>query len=219
MTERRTLRKADLKVVMVGDASIGKTSLVLRYTDRQFQDTISTIGASFILKRWGYYNIAIWDTAGEEKYSGMSNFYCRNAAAAILAFDLTNRISFENLSHRYIPILNGVNSATLKVVVGTKKDLLRARKRQVTEEEALELTTQLNPQLDGKNAVVPYFETSSKTGFNVDEMFEYVFQYFYPNGGSEPRPVSTEDRNILLTNNNVAQKKSTFSSIFNLCQI
>ncbi|XP_054723721.1 ras-related protein Rab-24-like [Uloborus diversus] len=211
MSEKRTMRKADLKIVMIGNSSVGKTCLVLRYIDRQFQETICSIGASFVLKPWGHYNIAIWDTAGGERYTGLSTFYYRNAAAAVLAFDLTDHQSFESLSQVYLPILNNSSSAKLKVVVGTKRDLIRSNRRQVTEEEGVELAKKLNPQIDPGNGVIPYFETSSKNGLNVDEMFEYIFQYFYPNGGTEPRPLSGEDRNILLTNNNASTKKNSYS--------
>lgn len=209
MTASRPIRKADLKIVMIGDSSIGKTCLVLRYIDRQFQNSISTIGASFILKPWGHYNIAIWDTAGGERYTGMSTFYYRNASAAILSFDLTNRKTFESLSEKYLPILNTVNSAKLKVIVGTKSDLLKVQPREVTAAEGKELAKTLNPQLDSKDSFIPYFETSSKNGANVDNMFEYVFENFYPNAGSEPRPVQNEN-NISLSSNHAVSTKSSF---------
>ncbi|KAI8504159.1 phagosome acidification [Branchiostoma belcheri] len=67
-------KKADMKVVIMGDFAIGKTALLQRYISGAFQDTTSTIGASFMLKQWGPYNIAIWDTAGNERYSGLTTF-------------------------------------------------------------------------------------------------------------------------------------------------
>ncbi|GIY24835.1 ras-related protein Rab-20 [Caerostris extrusa] len=87
---------SDAKVVMVGDSSIGKTSLLLRYMEREFTDCSSTIGAAFVIKTWGVHDIAIWDTAGEEKYAGMTTFYYRNATAAVLTFDMFDRASFQN---------------------------------------------------------------------------------------------------------------------------
>lgn len=198
MPKKRVKSKPDMKVVMVGDSSVGKTCLVLRYIERQFQDSISTIGASFVMKSWGYYNIAIWDTAGGEKYAGLSTFYYRNASAAILAFDMFDRKSFEILVQRYIPILNNVSSAKLKVVVATKRDLLKTQVRMVSEKEGIDLAKESNPHLDFSRGNVPYFETSSKTGENVDEMFEYVFQYFYPNNGSRSKFGGKENDSIVL---------------------
>lgn len=59
------MRKPDVKVVLLGDMNVGKTSLLHRYTERKFKDTVSTVGGAFYLKQWGPYNISIWDTAGK----------------------------------------------------------------------------------------------------------------------------------------------------------
>lgn len=181
--KKRKRSGAVLKVVMIGDASIGKTCLVVRYMEREYSNSQSTIGACFVLKTWGNHDIAIWDTAGEEKYAGMTTFYYRNASAAILAFDMFDRTSFYNLNQRYIPILNDVASAKLKVIVATKSDLLDTHIRKVSKEEGIELAKKSNPHLDFQKHALPYFETSAKTGHNVDEMFEYIFEFFYPGGG------------------------------------
>ncbi|GFW78626.1 ras-related protein Rab-20 [Trichonephila clavipes] len=183
-----------LKVVMIGDASIGKTCLVVRYMEREFYNSQSTIGACFVLKTWGNHDIAIWDTAGEEKYAGMTTFYYRNASAAILAFDMFDRTSFYNLNQRYIPILNDVASANLKVIVATKSDLLDAHTtRKVSKEEGIELAKKSNPNLDFQKHALPYFETSAKTGHNVDQMFEYIFEFFYPGGISPTTAIHQND--------------------------
>lgn len=64
MPPLRKTRKPDIKVVILGDMNVGKTSLLHRYTERSFKDTLSTVGGAFFLKQWGPYNISIWDTAG-----------------------------------------------------------------------------------------------------------------------------------------------------------
>lgn len=64
MPEVSKMKKPDVKVVLLGDMNVGKTSLLHRYTERKFKDTISTVGGAFFLKQWGPYNISIWDTAG-----------------------------------------------------------------------------------------------------------------------------------------------------------
>ncbi|XP_060595641.1 ras-related protein Rab-20-like [Ruditapes philippinarum] len=118
-------RKADAKVIILGDYNVGKTCLISRYIDGTFGPHESTIGAAFFLKQWGPYNVAVWDTAGDERYTGLSSFYCRNAGAAILAFDLTTSSSYESLWARFLPLLEHAKEDCLKVVVGTKRDVIK----------------------------------------------------------------------------------------------
>jgi len=74
---------------------VGKTCLVYRYLYNTFGETISTIGASFAMKKIEANgrpcNLGIWDTAGQERFDSLSSFYCRGARAAIICFDLTDR--------------------------------------------------------------------------------------------------------------------------------
>ena len=70
MPEISKMKKPDVKVVILGDMNVGKTSLLHRYTERRFRDTISTVGGAFYLKQWGPYNISIWDTAGKALNTG-----------------------------------------------------------------------------------------------------------------------------------------------------
>lgn len=171
-------RKPDLKVVILGSASIGKTTLVHRYIEKHFQESIATIGASFSLKNWKGYNIALWDTAGEEKFRGLSNFYCRGAGAAILAFDMTDEDSFHALRAVFIPLLSAANEDCCNVVVGTKKDLVASQGRSaITIEDGFTLAQEVNKTHPDRP---PYFETSSLTGDNVEEMFEYLFKWCEP---------------------------------------
>lgn len=60
------MRKPDGKIVLLGDMNVGKTSLLQRYMERRFPDTVSTVGGAFYLKQWRSFNISIWDTAGED---------------------------------------------------------------------------------------------------------------------------------------------------------
>ncbi|CAN8026958.1 unnamed protein product [Ixodes persulcatus] len=173
------LQTADLKVVILGDANVGKTSLLVRYLEKRFDDrTKSTVGASFTLKMWGKYNVAIWDTAGQERYIGLSSFYCRNADVAIMAFDITNRESYKALMTRYVELLHMVDDFALKVVVGTKTDLLKDYRRQVSSAEAEMFARNLNHTAAKDKA--PYFETSSATGNNIETVFEYIVERCYP---------------------------------------
>lgn len=137
----------------------------------------------FFLKQWGQYNVAVWDTAGDEKYTGLSSFYCRNAGAAILAFDLNQPSTYESLWARFLPLLDSAKEDCLKVVVGTKSDLLDSTKREISIEEAVDFAKEINKDIDlSRLKGEPYFETSSKTGYNVAKVFEYMFDYCLPLG-------------------------------------
>jgi Ras-related protein Rab-20 len=171
-------KKVHLKVVIIGAAAVGKTTFVHRYIEKQFQDSISTLGASFSLKQWGSYNIAIWDTAGEERFRGLSNFYCRNAGAAIVAFDLTDEDSFHALRAIFVPLLESALEDCIKVVIGTKSDLLSTHARAVSIEDGQNLATEINQRSPTKTPM--YFETSSLTGANVEEVFETLFNLCVP---------------------------------------
>ncbi|XP_071144432.1 ras-related protein Rab-20-like [Mytilus galloprovincialis] len=175
-------KKADLKVIILGEYSVGKTCFVNRYIEGKFGKTEATIGAAFFLKQWGPYNVAVWDTAGDERFSGLSSFYCRNAGAAILAFDLCIENTFETLKSRFVPLVDqATEDNCLKVIVGTKLDLLEPSKRKVTVDEARKFSREINPNIEyAKLKHDPYFETSSLQGINVDEVFEYIFGHCLP---------------------------------------
>ncbi|KAG0418883.1 hypothetical protein HPB47_004535 [Ixodes persulcatus] len=118
------------------------------------------------------------DTAGQERYIGLSSFYCRNADVAIMAFDITNRESYKALMTRYVELLHMVDDFALKVVVGTKTDLLKDYRRQVSSAEAEMFARNLNHTAAKDKA--PYFETSSATGNNIETVFEYIVERCYP---------------------------------------
>eukprot|EP00112_Aurelia_sp_Birch-Aquarium-sp1_P016632 Seg3789.2 transcript_id=Seg3789.2/GoldUCD/mRNA.D3Y31 product="Ras-related protein Rab-20" protein_id=Seg3789.2/GoldUCD/D3Y31 len=177
-------KKADLKVVIIGDAAVGKTCLVHRYLNGEFPEgSPNTIGAAFFLKQWGAYNIAIWDTAGEEKFSGLSGFYCRGANAAIVAYDIRDKKTFESIDARYTTLLETAADNCAIVLAGTKKDLVKESNRDITRDIGIEKVDQLRKHWNSKmhpSGKEPYFETSALTGENVKEVFEYVFETLVP---------------------------------------
>lgn len=202
------MKKPDVKVVMLGDMNVGKTSLLHRFAERKFQDTVSTVGGAFFLKQWGPYNISIWDTAGREQFHGLGSMYCRGAAAVILVYDVTNSQSLAELEERFLALTDTANEDCIFAVAGNKVDLtddyaflcdteqgmqnvvpaspvsLKVRKHVVLY-DAMALYKRIlkYKMLDSKNVPVAEkmcFETSAKTGYNVDLLFETVFEMLLP---------------------------------------
>lgn len=138
------METVDLKLVLLGQPGVGKTCLVYRYLYNTFGETISTIGASFAMKKvtppqgGPACNLGIWDTAGQERFDSLSSFYCRGARAAIICFDLTDRASFESLATKWIRKVTDEAEAGCHIcLVGTKADLIAsgAASRAVKQEE------------------------------------------------------------------------------------
>lgn len=214
MQQSATKKKADLKVIILGDTSVGKTSLIQRYLNGVFTgDTISTIGASFFLKQWGPYNVAIWDTAGEERYSGLSSFYCRGASAAILAYDISQGKSLRALRERYLQLLDASEPNCLVVVVGTKKDIITSSSREIPSSAGEILALELNEKKGrptGSFNEKPFFETSAKSGENVQKVFDFILNTCLPLDDEETaKRLLRQTTGIDLENKSQMQNEST----------
>ena len=155
-----------LKYVIVGDASVGKSNLLLRYTHGEFREEYQlTIGVEFgsnnIVINNSIYRIQIWDTAGQENFRSITRSYYKNSACALIVYDITRRVSFESLSDWIEDCKNSSPKTVVMVLVGNKCDL--AQNREVNEEEGREFAE--------KHGML-FFETSAKTGQNVEELFK-----------------------------------------------
>lgn len=179
--------KTYLKVVLLGKVNSGKTCFVTRYMTRSFsEETPSTIGAAFCRKdlyiQGSNLSLAIWDTAGAERYQAMSAMYYRSARAAVLCYDLTDRTSFDKAKY-WVDQLKAAEPDCRIYLCGTKLDLI--------EEAILPREVQTKAAANyGKEIGADVFETSSKRGFNVDKVFEKIaedFMRFNRSQASAPR--------------------------------
>lgn len=147
------------------------------------------------------------DTAGEEKFAPISALYCRQASAAILAYDITDARSFESLKNVFIPLLENVDGACLTVVIGCKSDLSDESRKAVSAEEGKTLAiTQHASQLERArkqsaactlekvDAGDSFFETSALSGKNVEEVFTYIQKVLVP-----PGEIPAPPRNVLYS--------------------
>ncbi|XP_013188985.1 ras-related protein Rab-24 [Amyelois transitella] len=166
------MSRCDFKVVLLGSEHVGKTSLVIRFVNCHFNSNTpyqNTIGAAFCAKRMHSngqdFNVGIWDTAGSERYEAMTKTYYRGAHAAIICYEPSSLKSWARLRH-WLQELRVVEEDCKVYLCGTKKDLLDAGmvSREVPEETVATYSQGLNG----------HFLTSSKTGDNVDELFQKI---------------------------------------------
>ena len=154
------------KILLLGDSSVGKTCFLLRYTDNTFQEIyMSTIGLDYRLKTVQLQNgekvkAQIWDTAGQDRFRAITKNYYKGANGIILIYDITNIKTFEGVKNWIEQIRDEVNQDVLIYLVGNKID--KKENRKVNTEDGKKLA-------DGFG--VPFFESSAKTGENVDVVF------------------------------------------------
>ena len=159
-----------LKYIVIGDSSVGKSNILLRYTHNQFNEEYqSTIGVEFGAKNIKInnkiYRIQIWDTAGQENFRSITRAYYKNSVCALVVYDRTKIESFENVQSWIQDCRNQTPKTIIMVLVGNKNDLENIR--DVSYDEGEEFA---------KNNDMIFFETSAKTGKNVSAIFEKTSQ-------------------------------------------
>ncbi|KAJ7411518.1 Ras-related protein Rab-24 [Pitangus sulphuratus] len=165
-------RRVDAKVVLLGQEGVGKSSLVERCAHGRFRagPYQNTIGAAFVAKVMSVgeqtVTLGIWDTAGSERYEAMSRIYYRGARAAVVCYDLTDSGSFQRAKF-WVNELQNCEEGCRIYLCGTKCDLLEEdrRKRGVDFHDVQDYADEIKAD---------HFETSSKTGQSVDELFQKV---------------------------------------------
>lgn len=156
----------EVKLVLLGDAGVGKSSLAQRFVANHFKPYCeTTIGASFLSKilevdEGRLIKCQIWDTAGQEKYHSLAPMYYRGAGAAILVYDITSRKSFARLKDWVVELRSQGPENILLAMAGNKTDL--ESKRQVPEKEARAYADSVGAQ---------FLETSAKDDTNVATLF------------------------------------------------
>ena len=154
-----------LKYIVVGDSAVGKSNLLLKYCQNKFNEEYqATIGVEFGAKNIDLdgkiFRIQVWDTAGQESFRSITRAYFKNTAVAVIVYDITKPETFDNVQ-TWIEESKDQSPKTITLVlVGNKSDL--ESKRAITYEQGKELADQNK---------IPFFETSAKTGANVDQMF------------------------------------------------
>ena len=155
-----------LKIILVGDSGVGKTSLVNRYMGYDFQQNLkSTVNVDFKIKSISVSaevgaELTIWDTCGQERFKSLTRNYFKDAQGIVLVYDVGEMNSFDNLHVWLKEIKENSKKDPAIILVANKIDL---EERKVTKEKGIKFAE--------KNGLM-YAETSSKEGINVDSPFE-----------------------------------------------
>ncbi|XP_015920309.1 ras-related protein Rab-22A isoform X1 [Parasteatoda tepidariorum] len=158
----------EIKLCVLGDSGVGKSSIVQRFVHNTFNPAVeSTIGASFmtkcILVDDCTFKFNIWDTAGQERYRSLAPMYYRNAGAAVIVYDVTNRGTFQSVKGWIRELQLHGSSNVIMAIAGNKADL--EGRREVTYKEAKEYARSVN---------AAFVETSALTAVNIHELFKEI---------------------------------------------
>ncbi|KAK7028317.1 ras family-domain-containing protein [Favolaschia claudopus] len=160
------------KLLLIGNSSVGKSSLLLRFSDEQWlpeDESSATIGVDFRVHKMEVQGkkvkLSIWDTAGQERFRTITSSYYRGAQGIILVYDVSNRESFDALPRWYSELETYVSDKVVKILVGNKVD--KEFSRQVPTAEAEAFAGRMNSL---------FVETSAKTSVGVKEAFTEVVE-------------------------------------------
>ena len=154
-----------LKILILGDMSVGKTTLLLKYIDNYTPELyISTLGIDYKTKNIVYNNtniiLQIWDTAGQEKFQVVTKSFVKGSDGIIYMYDITQKQSFINIK-RWLEDTEDYSLRAKKIIVGNKIDM--EERREVTEEMKNKLLNEIDIDL---------VEISAKKDLNVNEVFD-----------------------------------------------
>jgi small GTP-binding protein len=163
------------KVVLIGETGVGKTAIISRFIRDSFLDgqepstMASYISKEILIEQFNMnLKLDIWDTAGQEKYRSLTKFFYKDAAIAILVYDVTNKSSFTELSEYWTQQLMECGSENLIIgIAGNKCDMVNEEK--VNETEVKELATKIG---------ATFQLTSAKTNIGIDTLFQKLGERF-----------------------------------------
>ena len=162
-----------LKVILLGDSGVGKTSIINQYIKKNFVETLSTIGSEqhykIIKINKKEIQLKIWDTPGQTKFFNITKNSMRNTDIAILIYDITNKESFISLKQWYKKLIEVIKKDNIIIgIASNKSDLLN--EEVITSEEINTFAEEIN---------VDVFSTSAKNYDNIEEMFFKLTEKYY----------------------------------------
>ncbi|KAJ2912358.1 hypothetical protein MD484_g8061, partial [Candolleomyces efflorescens] len=162
----------NVKLLLIGNSSVGKSSLLLRFSDEQWipeDESTATIGVDFRVHKMEVngkkVKLSIWDTAGQERFRTITSSYYRGAQGIILVYDVANRESFDALPRWYSELETYVSDSVVKILVGNKVD--KEYSRQVPAAEGQQFATRMKSL---------FIEASAKTSIGVKDIFRELVE-------------------------------------------
>ena len=189
-----------VQLLIIGDSSVGKTSILTRYSNGTFkEDYIATVGLDYYSKNEVLNNktihIKIWDTAGQERYKALTQGFFRNAQGVMIVYDVTNTESFDNLKYWISSIQKNIESNKISIPVillGNKIDV--GDEREIKNEDAEKFAEENKYK---------YFETSAKTGEGIDDAVRELVNQVLNNLDKGNNIIgSRKERESVMLNNN-----------------
>ena len=163
--------KTVYKIITLGDTFAGKSCIVNRFVQNEFENLSNTIGVDFFAKDFTFKDttikLQIYDTSGQEQFKSITANYYKRADGILFVFDLTREETFQNIQF-WINEMKDQSDDVTKVglvLLGNKSDLVDAKKVEIKEGMALANT------LGTK-----YFETSAQSGYNIQEAFQFLVE-------------------------------------------
>ena len=181
-----------VKVVLIGESGVGKTSIIAQFINRNFnQDLMTTNGATFSTKSKVYKELKkiitfeMWDTAGQEKYRSLSQLFFKDASVALIIYDITSKPSFEEIKNYWLNLVKENSPKNIIIyIIGNKYDLLD--RETVKEEEAREFA---------KNENIFFWLTSAKDAVGIDDLFDDIGKrYLSPEFSENPENIERKMR-------------------------
>ena len=201
-----------LKYIIIGDSAVGKSNLLLRYVDNKFNENhVLTLGVEFAAKNIQIeeqiFRMQIWDTAGQENFRSITRSFYKNSACVIIVYDITSRETFTNVKTWIKDCMQTCSKNVYMVLVGNKVD----------DETSRQVSTKEGEDFANEHGMA-FFESSAKTGKNVEEIFETSAKEIakrLKNGEYDLEEDETGikrniDKNIILKANNAYQTKCCY---------
>jgi len=187
--------EATLKLLVVGNGEVGKTSLITRYaTGVMTSNYKRTIGTDFFEKdchvKSGHVKLHLWDTAGQEMFAQVTKNYYRGAGAVVYAFSTTDRASFAEIENWKRRVEEVCGSSLVSVLIQNKTDLINDAK--MTTAEAEDLARRIGVKL---------YRTCVKSNLLVAEVFEYLAEEWLKSGGDK-----AHDPSMPITSGSIEHK-------------
>jgi len=184
------------KILIIGDSGVGKSCMLMRFSDNIYPENISTtVGIDYKAKRVKIddceLKLTLWDTAGQEKYRALATSFYKNAMGIMVVFDLTSKITFENVRNWMRQIKKNADENVCKLLVGNKLD--DEANRSVTPKEIEDLAKELGVQ---------FIEVSAKTGENITRAFMQLSRDVKNKYFANLKPISEQKHTIALNSKN-----------------